>query len=204
MGTNKLSIYEKTYETLRDMIFNGELHNGEKITETKLAEKLGVSRTPLREAIKQLEQEKLIHHNRIANPTERDYQEIFEMRTLIEKFAVTKAAQFFTEQDIAEMEEYVNIGYTGEQKETMEANQAFHEKIVSATKNKVMIETFDQMHSIIYLFRKTVLLYKRPSLIDEHKEIVEAIKQRDTVLAEKLIEKHLKADLEFTLYYLRQ
>lgn len=203
MKTNKRTVYKRTYETLRDMIFNGELTNGEKITETKLATQLGVSRTPLREAIKKLEQEKLIRSNRIANPTDKDYQDIFELRILIEKYAIRKAAHYFTGEDIKEMETYVEIGYNGNTEEVMDANKKFHEKIVHATKNDLMIDTFNQMQSIVYLFRKTVLSLKRPSLIDEHHEIVEALKSRDSDRAEKLIEEHLQADLEFGLYYLR-
>lgn len=204
VANNKLSAYEKSYETIRDMIFNGDLMKGEKITETGLAKKLGISRTPLREAIKRLEQEKLIYNNRIANPTERDYQDIFEMRILIEKFAVVKAAQFFTPSDIEELDSYVEIGYTGEIQEKMDANKSFHEKIVNGTKNQLMIEYFNQMQSIIYLFRKTVLDYNRPGLIDEHRDIVKAIKDKNLTEAEQLIEAHLKADLEFALYYLRE
>jgi len=204
MANNKLSAYEKSYETIRDMIFNGDLIKGEKITETGLAKKLGISRTPLREAIKRLEQEKLIYNNRIANPTERDYQDIFEMRILIEKFAVVKAAQFFTSSDIEELDRYVEIGYTGEIQEKMDANKSFHEKIVNGTKNQLMIEYFNQMQSIIYLFRKTVLDYNRPGLIDEHRDIVKAIKDKELTKAEQLMEAHLKADLEFALYYLRE
>lgn len=201
---NKLSAYEKAYETIRDMIFNDDLVKGEKITETGLAKKLGISRTPVREAIKRLEQEKLIFNNRIANPTERDYQDIFEMRILIEKFAVVKAAQFFASSDIEELDKYVDIGYTGEIQEKMQANKSFHEKIVNGTKNQLMISYFNQMQSIIYLFRKTVLDYNRPGLIDEHRDIVQAIKNKDTATAEQLMEVHLKADLEFALHYLRE
>ncbi|WP_156856350.1 GntR family transcriptional regulator [Oceanobacillus sp. AG] len=204
MTNKKLTIYEKTYEMIRDMIFTGKLTNGEKIVETRLAEQLGVSRTPLREAIKRLEQEKLIRNNQISNPTDQDYQDIFELRILIEKYAIVKATQFFTDDDIKIMEDLVEIGYTGDSEEVMEANKLFHEKIVNATKNNFMIETFNQMQSIIYLFRKTVLYQKRPGLIDEHKEIVLAMKDRDGEKAERLIEDHLKADLEFALYYLRR
>lgn len=204
MTNKKLTIYEKTYEMIRDMIFTGKLTNGEKIVETRLAEQLGVSRTPLREAIKRLEQEKLIRNNQISNPTDQDYQDIFELRILIEKYAIVKATQFFTDDDIKIMEDLVEIGYTGDSGEVMEANKLFHEKIVNATKNNFMIETFNQMQSIIYLFRKTVLYQKRPGLIDEHKEIVLAMKDRDGEKAERLIEDHLKADLEFALYYLRR
>ena len=203
MGSKKLTIYEQTYEAIRDMIFSGKLTNGEKIVETRLAKQLGVSRTPLREAIKRLEQEKLIRNNQIYNPSEQDYQDIFELRILIEKFAVIRATHFFTEDDLREMERLVEIGYTGDSKEVMNANKLFHEKIVKATKNNFMIETFNQMQSIIYLFRKMVLTHKRPGLIDEHREIVLAMKKRDANKAEALMEQHLKADLEFAMYYLR-
>src|SRR5690625_1050910 len=204
MTNKKLTIYEKTYETIRDMIFTGKLTNGEKIVETRLAEQLGVSRTPLREAIKRLEQEKLIQNNQISSPTNQDYQDIFELRILIEKYAVVKATNFFTDDDFKEMDKFVDIGYTGNSEETMDANKMFHEKIVNATKNNFMIETFNQMQSIIYLFRKTVLNYNRPGLIDEHKDIVLAMKERDAEKTEKLIEKHLIADIELALYYLRR
>lgn len=203
MKSNKLTLYDQTYEKLRDMIFSGELSNGEKLIETKLAQQLGVSRTPLRESIKRLEQEKLIQNNRISNPTDKDYQDIFELRILIEKYAVTKAAHFFTEEDIKEIEELVKIGYEGNNDDIMNANKQFHEKIVHATKNNLMIDTFNQMQSIVYLFRKTVLNHKRPGLIDEHSKIVTAIKEKDAEKAKQLIEEHLQADLEFGLYYLR-
>jgi|SRR5699024_94248 len=203
MTSKKTTIYEQTYEAVRDMIFTGQLKNGEKIVETKLSEQLGVSRTPLREAIKRLEQEKLIQNNQISNPTHQDYQDIFELRILIEKSAVVKATNHFTMEDFTEMEDFVEIGYNGSSEAAMDANKKFHEKIVNATRNKFMIETFNQMQSIIYLFRKTVLNHHRPGLIDEHEEIVLAMKERDAKKAEKLIEAHLKADLEFALYYLR-
>lgn len=203
MNEKKLTVHEKTYEALRDMIFTGKLANGEKIVETRLAQQLGVSRTPLREAIKSLEHEKLIRNNQIANPTDKDYQDIFELRILIEKYAIGRATLFFTDDNIKEMKELVEIGYTGSNEEVIEANKTFHEKIVHATKNTFMIETFDQMQSIVYLFSKTVLNHQRPGLIDEHHAIVSAMQDRDTKKTEKLIEEHLKADLEFGLYYLR-
>lgn len=204
MEPKKITIYEQTYEKIRDLIFTGKLENGEKIVETKLANRLGVSRTPLREAIKRLEQEKLIQNNQISNPNNQDYQDIFELRILIEKHAVAKAALYFTKEDYNEMDEFVEIGYKGNSDEAMHVNKMFHEKIVSATKNNFMIETFDRMQSIIYLFRKTVLNHNRPGLINEHKEIVKAMKERNTEKAKLLIEEHLKADLEFALYYLRK
>lgn len=82
----------------------------------------------------------------------------------------------------------------------MGANERFHEIIVQASGNSLMIETIDRMKSIIYLFRKTVVLYKRPHLIDEHEEIYNAILARDGETAKQLMETHLQADLDFCLH----
>ena len=85
----------------------------------------------------------------------------------------------------------------------MDANERFHTIIVQASGNALMIDTIDRMKSIIYLFRKTVVLYNRPRLIDEHEEIYEAIKARDGEKAKQLMETHLKEDLDFCLHILR-
>ena len=71
------------------------------------------------------------------------------------------------------------MGREGTVEEIMDANERFHEIIVQASGNSLMIDTISRMKSIIYLFRKTVVLYNRPRLIDEHEEIYEAIKARD-------------------------
>jgi DNA-binding GntR family transcriptional regulator len=82
----------------------------------------------------------------------------------------------------------------------MSANKRFHEIIVNASNNPVMIDIIDRMQSTIYLFRKTVVFYNRPHLIDEHEQIYEAIKARDSQKAELLMKKHLQTDLEFCLH----
>lgn len=82
----------------------------------------------------------------------------------------------------------------------MSANESVHNDIVKASNNPVMIDIIDRMQAIIYLFRKNVVSYNRPRLIDEHEEIYEAIKARDGEKAEILMKKHLEADLNFYLH----
>ncbi|WP_066152683.1 GntR family transcriptional regulator [Halalkalibacter krulwichiae] len=198
------SAYSKAYEYIRDQILNGELSRGTKLVEEKLASELGVSRTPIREAIRKLEQEGLIQEKRVANPTETDLRNIFQVRILLEGFATRNAAMYMNDTNIERLQECVQIGRNGTSEEIMKANEEFHGLIVQATNNPVMIDTIDRMQSIIYLFRKTVVLYKRPFLIDEHEEIYQAILNHDSDLAEELMKKHLQADLEFCLHYLNQ
>ena len=110
---------------------------------------------------------------------------------------------YLPEDDLQALSSCIKIGREGKTEEIMEANELFHEIIVRASGNSLMIETIDRMKSIIYLFRKTVVLYKRPHLIDEHEEIYEAIKSRDGEKAKKLMETHLQADLDFCLHIIK-
>lgn len=188
------------YEMIRDRIFNGDFAGGTKLVEESLAMEIGVSRTPVREAIWRLEQEGLIKRKKVIQLTEMDFRHMFQMRKLIECHATHTAAMFMLEEDIAKLQECVEIGRTGLPNEVIEANKLFHDIIVNACKNPIMIDTVDRMQSTIYLFSKTVVTHKRPLLIEEHAQICQAIADRKPERASMLMKDHLDADLEFTLH----
>lgn len=191
--------YVQAYEYVRDKILSGELERGTKLVEERLAEEMGISRTPVRESIRKLEQEGLIKQKRVVNPSDMDLRHIFQVRMLLEGYAARHCASYMTEEALEKLKRCVDIGRTGTVEEIMAANKEFHELIVKATHNPVMIDILDRMQSIIYLFRKTVVYYKRPFLIDEHEKIYNAIVQHDGDQAEELMKKHLQLDLEFCL-----
>ncbi|MGG0739131.1 GntR family transcriptional regulator [Niallia taxi] len=194
------SASHQSYEMLRDKILNGELQGGTKIVEEKIAAELGVSRTPIRESIRKLEYEGLIVNKRVVKPTEKDLRNMFQVRILLEGYSAQCAASYIKEKELEELLACVEIGRNGEVEEIMKANERFHEIIVQSSNNPVMIDIIDRMQSTIYLFRKTVVFYNRPHLIDEHEQIYEAIKGRDGQKAEQLMKSHLQADLEFCLH----
>lgn len=194
--------YHQAYEVIRDRILNGDIPGGTKIVEEKLAADLGYSRTPIRESLRQLGYEGLIVNKKVVQPTEKDLRNLFQVRILLEGFSAQTAATYLPEEDLTTLSECINIGREGTIDEIMEANERFHEIIVQASGNSIMIDTIDRMKSIIYLFRKTVVLYNRPRLNDEHEEIYEAIKARDGQAAELLMKNHLQADLDFCLHIL--
>ncbi|KQL33279.1 GntR family transcriptional regulator [Psychrobacillus sp. FJAT-21963] len=202
-NTNSRSAYQQAYEVIRDRILNGDLPGGTKVVEEKLAAELGISRTPIRESLRQLSNEGLIVNKKVVQPTEKDLRNLFQVRILLEGFSAKSAAMYLPEDDLQALSSCIKIGREGKTEEIMEANELFHEIIVRASGNSLMIETIDRMKSIIYLFRKTVVLYKRPHLIDEHEEIYEAIKSRDGEKAKKLMETHLQADLDFCLHIIK-
>ncbi len=192
--------YHQSYEMIRDRILNGELPGGTKIVEEKLAAELGVSRTPIRESIRKLEQEGLIVNKRVVKPSEKDLRNIFQVRILLEGYSAKCAASYLTKNEIETLHECVEIGKKGTIEEIMDGNARFHEIIIGASNNPVMIDIIDRMQSVIYLFRKTVVFYDRPHLIDEHEQIYKAIKARDGLNAEQLMKDHLQADLDFCLH----
>ena len=199
MANKELSIYQK----IRNDIINGDLTQNEKITESKLAQRYHVSRTPIREAIKQLELEYFIRDGYIYVPTVEEYRNIFEMRILIETHAIKKASIVFTQDDIEELKRYATIGDDITEEEIIQINDQFHQKIMSATKNSFIIDTYSKLKSYIYLFSKTVINKKRPGLIEEHQKIAEMLEKRQTEAAIELMKEHLLNDLEFSLYYLK-
>jgi DNA-binding GntR family transcriptional regulator len=192
--------FHQSYEIIRDKILNGELPGGTKIVEEKVAAELGVSRTPIRESIRKLEQEGLIVNKRVVKPTEKDLRNMFQVRILLEGFSAKCAASYLKEDELESLYNCVEIGRKGTVEEIMRANERFHEIIVNASNNPVMIDIIDRMQSTIYLFRKTVVFYNRPHLIDEHEEIYKAIKARDGERAEMVMKNHLQADLDFCLH----
>ncbi len=202
-NTQSRPAYLQAYEVIRDRILNGEIPGGTKIVEEKLATELGFSRTPIRDSLRQLAHEGLIVNKKVVQPSEKDLIDLFEVRSLLEGASAKSAATYLAEEDLQSLSECIRMGREGSFEEIMEANARFHEIIVQASGNALMIDTIDRMKSIIYLFRKTVVLNKRPRLIDEHEEIYGAIKARDTKRAQQLMEAHLQADLDFCLRILR-
>ncbi|MCG7338974.1 GntR family transcriptional regulator [Staphylococcus sp. ACRSN] len=199
MNINELSVYEK----IRNDIISGELSKNEKITEAKLAKKYNVSRTPIREALKQLELEYFIKNSYIFSPTTEEYRQIFEMRIMLESHALRKAAIVYTSSDLEELRSYTEIDIDHESEDKIiDINDKFHQKIMHATNNQFILDTYQKYKSFIYLFSQTVINKRRPGLIEEHRAIVDALFNRNIELAVSLLEDHLKKDLEFSLYYL--
>jgi len=192
--------YIHCYEQIRDKILNGELPAGMKLVEERLAAEMGVSRTPVRESIRRLEQEGLIKKKRVVNPTDEELRHIFQVRILLEGFAARCAASYMDDATLGRLQQCIDIARKGDDQETMLANKEFHDLIVQSSRNPEIVSIIDRMQSIIYLFRKAVVYYKRPFLIDEHQSILDAIRARDAARAERLMQEHLQADLDFYLH----
>ncbi|MYL29720.1 FCD domain-containing protein [Halobacillus halophilus] len=204
MSTSKrASAYTQAYEYIREQILNGEIEGKTKLVEDRFAKALGVSRTPVREALRKLEEEGLVREKRVVQPTESDLRDMFRVRMLLEGDAARLAANYMDPSTLAILESCIDSSKNGNYEETMTSNKQFHDVIVEASNNTFMIETINRMQSIIYLFRKTVVYHNRPGLIEEHEDIYQAILNREPDRAEALMKDHLQADLDFFLHISR-
>lgn len=204
--TKKSSLSEQAYLKIKKQIISGKLSPGEKLKETKLAETLEISRTPIREALKRLEMEGLvsIHSSQgmeVTNFTPKAMFSLFECNSVLEGLAAKKAAENIDEYTITFLEEtlFLSDKYFGEGnlEKVVEKNTVFHDTIVQASDNASLIHLMTLMRSQILAYRSFISsFYFRSSFSEEHKNIFNAIKSNDGELSELLMREHIIKDYE--------
>ena len=197
-----LPLRDVVFNTLRQAILRGELKPGERLMEIQLANKLGVSRTPIREAIRKLELEGLVlmiprKGAEVAEITEKNMRDVLEVRKALEELAVQLACEKITDEEIEEMkkaaEEFKMILKSRDITEIAEADVRFHDIIYMATDNQKLIHLLNKLREQMYRYRVEYL--KNPDvheqLIQEHEEIVYHIKRREKVEATAVTCQHI-------------
>jgi len=197
----------QVYQILRESILTGKFRPGERLLELKLAQELGVSRSPIREALRMLEQDGLVNtmdNGTVVNPMEvEDIEEIYQCRIATEPYAGFLAALKIKDEEIAELEQLVNeaeVAYDQKEFErVVDLNTAFHDQIVHISGNGRLSEIVDKIRSLSILARNTELkVYSRPrDYLDEHKQIVKALKEKDAHIVESVIRKHIENDWKY-------
>ena len=208
---DKLEIRMDEYLPLRDVVFNtlrqailkGELKPGERLMEIQLANKLGVSRTPVREAIRKLELEGLVlmiprKGAEVAEITRQDMEDVLEVRTALEELAVKDACDHITEAQLSELKkasnEFKKALLEGKDLVTCaDADMHFHDVILSATNNRRLIQMLNNLSEQMYRYRMEYLKDERThkTLIEEHDAIRRALKKHDKVKAGAAIRVHI-------------
>lgn len=197
----------QVYQIIRESILTGKFRPGERLLELKLSQELGVSRSPIREALRMLEQDGLVitmDNGTVVNPMEvDDIEEIYQCRIATEPYAGFLASLKIKAEEIEELEQLVNeaeVAYDQKEAErVVELNTAFHDQIVRISGNRRLIEIVDKIRSLSILSRNTELqVYSRPrDYLEEHKEIVKAFKKKDTHEVENVIRKHIENDWKY-------
>lgn len=213
MGTvvKNLPFHLQVYQILRESILTGKFRPGERLLELKLSQELGVSRSPVREALRMLEQDGLVltlDYGTVVNPMDvKDIEEIYQCRIATEPYAGYLAAMKITDEEIKELEQLAKDSETaykkGESETVVELNTAFHDLIVRTSGNRQLSEIVDRIRSLNILARNTELKeYSRPGdYLDEHMGIVNAMKSRDPQIVENVLRKHIENDWKYYLKY---
>lgn len=190
------------YRLLVEAIESGDLSPGTRLRETELAERFGVSRTPVREGLKQLEAQGLARHesNRgMVIPTldNDEINELYVIREVLEGTAARLAAQHATEAEIAILQNMVESDQAKQDDVAalLATNRAFHRRLTLASHNRYLIAQMDHMKQYLLLLGGTTLAdpARRAAAVAEHARLVEAIAARDTGKAEELARAHIHA-----------
>ena len=199
-----LPLREVVFLTLRKAILKGELQPGERLMEIALANRLGVSRTPVREAIRMLEHEGLVvmkprRGAQVAKITEQELNAVLEVRKSLEMLAANKACERMTEEDMKAMRDAgaefrkLALNPNCDLTALTEADVAFHDTIYRGTRNRRLNQILANLREQMYRFRLEYLKDAsiRESLVSEHEEIMKAVAGRDGELAADLIGEHI-------------
>ena len=197
-----LPLRDVVFNTLREAILKGELKPGERLMEMHLATKLGVSRTPIREAIRMLEHEGLAvtiprKGAQVAKMTEKDLQDVLEVRDALDALAVACACQRMTDAQFVSLKEAMNAfedaTKTDDVRRIVEADESFHDVIYAAAANpklqNIINSAREQMYRYRYEYVKNPSVYAQ--LISEHHTIVDGFANRDTEFLKDIMHTHL-------------
>ena len=196
-----VSLADQVYDRLENDIIQGVYPKGEILTELKLAEQLGVSRTPIREALRRLEQERLITDagkgSRVIGISEEDVLDIMNIREHMEGLASYYATVNMTREGLQELKHIIDLMDFYFEKWDVEhlrrADDDFHDAICRLSKRTVIKDTLVPLHRKTRRYRKIAMENKNRATctLKEHHEIYEAIASGNAELARKLATQHI-------------
>lgn len=208
---NELKITMDDYLPLRDVVFNtlrgailrGDLKPGQRLMEIQLANQLGVSRTPVREAIRKLELEGLVKMvprkgAEVAQISEKHLKDVLEVRSALEEVAGELACERMSSEELEELKhvnkQFLRVIETDDITAIANVDEAFHMVIYGATRNERLSQMVNGLREQMYRYRLEHIKDKsgRANLAKEHEEIIKALENRDAAAARKEIRCHIQ------------
>ena len=197
----------QAYEGIKERIINLTLRPNEQLVEQRLAQQLGISKSPIREAIQRLEREGLVYSlpfrgGFVAAVSEQDIREIFQLREALERFCIKNACLIFSGDDLKRIEKIISKAdkalQQGEIKGAYLIDIQLHDFLIKSSKNEKIIQTYVNLrdHLNRYWNIASLISGRVAKSHQEHILIIEAIAQKDEVQAEKRISEHLRSVLE--------
>ena len=196
-----ISLADQIFERLESDILIGKYAYGTLLTETALSEELGVSRTPIREALRRLQQENLIKDTQkgmmVVGITEEDLKDIYNVRLKLEGMAIERFIENMTEESLAALKEILDFqefyGGKHDSYHVIFKDSEFHESIYKNCGSAILCETLLPLHKKVVKYRKASIEQsgRTEKSINEHKALYNAIKDKDVELAKKLVNEHI-------------
>jgi len=200
---------DRVLEYVREQILSGHYLPGQRISEVELAEALGISRSPIREAFRRLATEGLVHiapykGATVATFDEETVRELFELREAVEGMAAGLAAQRAKEDQLGEMEQLLDAtrrSLGGREGSGYPHDHDYHRLIVAMSGNRMLEQKALEINAQVILARSLSGSYgdRAARALEEHAAIFEAIKAGDAELAEQRMRRHIRASLQHTL-----
>ena len=198
----KMPLQEFAYQKCQELIGSGELSPGNLYSESAISKQLGISRTPLRTALQQLEREGLIirlpqRGFYVYQFEEKDIEELFAIRKAIEGYAVEQIARKKSEVDLKQARRHLNAQVEARQSddysEFIREDRKFHENLVKALNNKRLVTIYSDLRQSIELLglKRFKMNSQRNQSISEHKSIIKAIEKGDPIAAREAVYNHL-------------
>ena len=203
MADDRYSLSTKVFHTIREDILSGKYRYNEELKEKTIGDELGVSRTPVREALRQLELEGLVTiiPNKgayVVGISKEDIQDIYEIRSRLEGLCAKWACCHITKEQLDELEENIYLsefhaGKEGHAEQILELDNKFHEILYEASESPVLKHTLSDFHHYVQRVRKITLADPKRAVAsnEEHRKIVEALKAKDSKKAEELATIHM-------------
>lgn len=203
MNVNEyLPLRDVVFNTLREAILRGDLEPGERLMEIALANRLGVSRTPIREAIRKLELEGLVvmiprRGAQVASITKKDLQDVLEVRSSLEVLATELACERINQESLdhlkAALRRFEEALGSSDVAVIARADVDFHDVIFESTNNARLVQILNNLREQMYRYRLEYLkdFTSHGRLLEEHKRLVEAISAHDKETAVKIIRAHI-------------
>lgn len=194
------TLREKILETIREAILKGNLKPGEKVAEPELAERFGISRTPIREAFRQLESEGYLtviprKGAVVAALSERDIQEFYAIKSILEGYAAALAAEKLTDKELEKLEgvnqKLRTLAGEGDVKAFFRIHNEFHEIFLKAADNNKLYELIHQLGMKFSRLRMASLSVagRMEISVEEHEKLLDAFRRKDGDAAENLVKK---------------
>ena len=206
-----LPLRDVVFQTLREAILKGDLRPGERLMELQLAAKLGVSRTPIREAIRMLEQEGLAvtiprKGAEVARMTEKDMEDVLQIREALDDLAVQVACDKITQEQLerlmATMKNFELAVQAGDLSKIVAYDVEFHDVIYEATDNPKLVILLSNLREQIYRYRVEYL--KEKENYPMHEEIVQALKQKNKERVADAMRNHIRNQAEVVKNIIRE